>query len=111
MSDITASMLADEIESLIRTTPGVTAVYPTAAIPAVVAGEVLANTVVPNAAPQLVGVSVGADGITVIASVGVADDVPAHVTGRAVHARILDYLERSEAAAKDVTVRIGVVGS
>ena len=111
MSDTTASVLADEIESLIRATPGVTAVYPTAAIPVVVVGEVLAKTVVPDAAPKLVGVSIGADGITVTASVGVVDDVPAHVTGREVHARIMDYLERIEADTRGVTVRIGVVGS
>lgn len=111
MSDTTASMLADEIEALIRSTQGVTAVYPTAALPAIVVGEVLANTVVPDAAPKLVGVSVGDDGIAVTASVGVVDDVPAHVTGRVVHARIMDYLERTATEAKDVTVRIGLVGS
>ena len=109
MSDTTASMLADEIEALVRATPGVTAVYPTAAISVIIAGEVLANTVVTSAAPQLVGVRVGPDGTTVTASVGVSDDVPAPVTGRAVHTRIMDYFERAGAEVTDVTVRICMV--
>lgn len=113
MGDTTASRLADEIEALIRATPGVTALYPTAAIPAVVVGEVLAQTIVADAVPKLVGIRIGIDRTTVAASVGVVDDVPAPATGRLVHTRILEYLERVGAGAEatEVTVRIGLVGS
>lgn len=111
MSDIAPSVLADEIETLIRAIDGVTAVYPTAAIPLVIVGETLANTVMSSAAPALVSVNLGSGGSTVTALIGVADGIPAYETGRAVHARIVDYLERTRAQVADVTVRVGMVGS
>ncbi|MFT2815449.1 hypothetical protein [Leifsonia sp. A12D58] len=111
MSDITPSVLADEIETLIRATDGVTAVYPTAAISVVIVGEVLANTVLPIAAPALVSVDVGSDGTTVTALIGVANGIPAHETGRLVQTRIIDYLGRTRVQAADVTVRVGMIGS
>ncbi len=87
-----------------------TAVYPTASVPEVVAGEVLGATVLPVTAPSLVTVRTDEDGTTVTAQVGVTAAAPAHETGRAVQAAIADYLDRAESPRRDITVRIGIVG-
>jgi hypothetical protein len=102
--------LADDIETILHDVIGVTAVYPTAALPAVVVGEVLATTGLPETVPPRVSVQTDDEGTTVTALIGVTDGAPAHETGRAVHARIVDYLNGTRARAHDVTVRIGTVG-
>ena len=111
MTNITARRLATDIESLIRSTNGVTALYPTAPIPAVVVGETLARAGLAVSPPDLVGIRSGAAGTAVTAMIGVDDDVPAHETAREVHARIVDYLHKNHTAIDCVTVRIGMIGS
>lgn len=107
----TARTLADDLEAILRNVTGVTAIYPTAPIPAVIVGEMLATTALPVTAPHLITVSADEEGTTVTALIGVTDSAPAHETGLAAHTQIADYLNRTQARANAVTVRIGMVGS
>ena len=109
MTDTTRT-LADELEAVLRNVTGVTAIYPTAPIPAVIMGEILATTILPVTAPHLITVSTDETGTTVTALIGVTDTVPSHETGLAAHTQIAHYLNRTQTKTNAVTVRIGMVG-
>ncbi|MEF2978996.1 hypothetical protein [Subtercola sp. YIM 133946] len=104
--------VAVAVERLLREVPGVTAIYPSAPLPALVVGTVLATHSVAQA-PPLVTVSVSGGQLRVTALIGVDAAVPAQATGRDAHDRIADYLASTGVAAAPtarVTVRIGMVG-
>ncbi len=106
----TTRVIADDLEAILRNVTGVIAIYPTASVTRVVAGEVLAATVLPVTAAHLISVVTDEEGTTVTALIGVTDSAPAHETGRAIHAEIADYLNRTKRKGHDVMVRIGTVG-
>jgi copper chaperone CopZ len=109
MTDFPASSLADEIEKALRAVDGVTEVYASAPLSAVVVSEVGA-AVLPVAGAPLVTVETGKEGTNVVAVIGVDESGPAHETGRAAHDRIVDVLEGRLSAAH-VTVRIAMISS
>ncbi|MCU1479508.1 MAG: hypothetical protein JWQ19_294 [Subtercola sp.] len=95
------------LEELLRSVPGVVAVYPSASLPAAVVGRVLAATTSLEA-PSLVSVSlVGA------ATSGDGDAVSADVRGAAVPADVrvaADTSVAADAADADVTTVTAVIG-
>ncbi|GGF10161.1 hypothetical protein [Subtercola lobariae] len=113
--------VADALELLLRTIPGVAAVYPSAPLPAVIVGGVLTKTRV-VAPPRLVSVSSARGEWRVTAAIGVDENVPAEQTGRAARERIVEYLTSGAASPAGatspasatlpprVTVRISMVG-
>ncbi|MBC7595827.1 MAG: hypothetical protein H7288_18130 [Kineosporiaceae bacterium] len=102
--------LSQELTRLVRTIPGVEAVYAT---------RPLANTLVSLAVRTLTGAPIAADlvsvqtadaGITISASIGTSGDEPAPVTASRVHDAIVERLTELGVLPVSIDVRIGSVG-
>ena len=96
--------LSDELTTLIRSTPGVTAIYaPVLGIPHLIGRTAdAANGRAPGAV-----VTTAADGISVSISIGVERDLAAQTTCRHVYDTVANYLT-SHAALVPTEVRVSV---
>ncbi|KQM61068.1 hypothetical protein [Agreia sp. Leaf210] len=109
MTDSPASLLADEIETVLRAIDGITEIYASAPLVETVASEVGAAALSVEKAP-LVTVETDEEGISVTAVIGVNERCPAHETGRAAHEQIVGLLEGAPSPAR-VTVRIAMISN
>lgn len=101
--------LSQRLTELVRSLPGVTVVYPTAALPAAVRGHIVSTVTGPQEGDALVLVRLGPVGARVSVNMGVSAHDSASEQCRRVHAAVVAHLSAEGISATDVRVRVSSI--